>query len=95
VPESTRAYVLVLRGFNLYGDPRPWNTAAQGPNGPPPMPALLAFLNTNKYPASLDCFQHGSRSGFTPGFRSNLGFRSGFTPALRARQSVLGCSSLT
>jgi uncharacterized membrane protein len=46
------ALFLVLRGFNLYGDPRPWSTVAQ-PNGPPPMPALLAFLNTNKYPASL------------------------------------------
>ncbi len=47
------ALFLVLRGFNLYGDPRPWNAGGQGPNGPPPMPALLAFLNTNKYPASL------------------------------------------
>lgn len=47
------ALFLVLRGFNLYGDPRPWNAAGQGPNGAPPMPALLAFLNTNKYPASL------------------------------------------
>jgi uncharacterized membrane protein len=46
---------LVLRGFNLYGDPRPWHAAAQGRNGLPPMPALLAFLNTTKYPASL-CF---------------------------------------
>ena len=46
------ALFLVLRGFNLYGDPRPWN-AAPRPDGPPPMPALLAFLNTNKYPASL------------------------------------------
>ena len=45
---------LVLRGFNLYGDPRPWHAAAQGPNGSQPMPALLAFLNTTKYPASLD-----------------------------------------
>jgi uncharacterized membrane protein len=44
---------LVLRGFNLYGDPRPWHAAAQGRNGSPPMPALLAFLNTSKYPASL------------------------------------------
>jgi hypothetical protein len=45
---------LLLRGFDLYGDPRPWRsmTAAQ-PDGPPPMPALLAFLNTSKYPASL------------------------------------------
>lgn len=44
---------LVLRGFNLYGDARPWHPAAQGPNGSQPMPALLAFLNTTKYPASL------------------------------------------
>src|SRR5271156_4968947 len=46
---------LVLRGFNLYGDPRPWHAASLGRNGAPPMPALLAFLNTTKYPASL-CF---------------------------------------
>jgi uncharacterized membrane protein len=46
---------LVLRGFNLYGDPRPWHAAAQGRNGLPPMPAWLSFLNTTKYPASL-CF---------------------------------------
>lgn len=44
---------LVLRGFNLYGDPRPWHAAAQGRNGLPPMPAWLSFLNTSKYPASL------------------------------------------
>lgn len=44
---------LVLRGFNLYGDPRPW-TASAGPSGDgPAMPPILAFLNTNKYPASL------------------------------------------
>ncbi len=43
---------LLLRGFNLYGDPGPWNTA-QRSDGSPSMPALLAFLNTNKYPASL------------------------------------------
>jgi uncharacterized membrane protein len=48
---ATAAF-LVLRGFNLYGDPRPWSTAPR-PNGQPPMPALLAFLDTNKYPASL------------------------------------------
>jgi uncharacterized membrane protein len=46
---------LVLRGFNLYGDPRPWHAAAYGHNGAPPMPAWLSFLNTIKYPASL-CF---------------------------------------
>ena len=44
---------LVLRGFNLYGDPRPWHAAAQGRNGMPPMPGWLSFLNTTKYPASL------------------------------------------
>ena len=39
---------LVLRTFNIYGDPRPWSPSS--PNG---MPALLSFLNTTKYPASL------------------------------------------
>jgi uncharacterized membrane protein len=39
------ALFLLLRGTNLYGDPRPW-TSMQ-------MPRLLAFLNTTKYPASL------------------------------------------
>ncbi|MBZ5663213.1 MAG: heparan-alpha-glucosaminide N-acetyltransferase domain-containing protein [Acidobacteriia bacterium] len=52
---SAAALFLVLRGFNWYGDPRPWHVAAQGRNGSPPMPAFLAFLNTAKYPASL-CF---------------------------------------
>src|SRR5271165_6418431 len=45
------ALFLVLRGFNLYGDPRPWH----GPTPERPMPAWLSFLNTTKYPASL-CF---------------------------------------
>ena len=40
------ALFLLLRGFNLYGDPRPWSGAG-------PMPAWLSFLNTSKYPASL------------------------------------------
>ena len=49
------ATFLVLRGFNVYGDPRPWGhaaqrAAAQGISAPP---ALLQFLATNKYPASL------------------------------------------
>src|SRR5258708_16205982 len=44
---------LVLRGSNLYGDPRPWHAAAQGRNGLTPMPAFLEFLNTSKYTASL------------------------------------------
>jgi uncharacterized membrane protein len=46
------ALFLLLRGFDLYGDPRPWR-AASAPEAPR-MPALLAFLNTTKYPASLD-----------------------------------------
>ena len=40
------ALFLLLRGFNLYGDPRPWSAGGQ-------MPALLSFLNTTKYPASF------------------------------------------
>jgi hypothetical protein len=40
------ALFLLLRGFDLYGDPRPWHA-------PSPMPAALRFLATNKYPASL------------------------------------------
>jgi uncharacterized membrane protein len=51
---SAIALFLVLRGFNLYGDPRPWHGGAPGRNGAPPMPALLAFLNTTKYPVSLN-----------------------------------------
>lgn len=48
------ALFLVLRGFNLYGDPSPWGSASGGDGDRPSMPALLAFLNTTKYPASLD-----------------------------------------
>jgi uncharacterized membrane protein len=36
------ALFVVLRAFNIYGDPRPWNSAQP-----------LSFLNTAKYPASL------------------------------------------
>ncbi|MCI0690695.1 heparan-alpha-glucosaminide N-acetyltransferase domain-containing protein [candidate division KSB1 bacterium] len=43
---GTIGLFLVLRGFNLYGDPRSWVDTT-------PMPALFAFLNTTKYPASL------------------------------------------
>jgi uncharacterized membrane protein len=39
------ALFLVLRAFNIYGDPNAWSGGR--------MPALLSFLNTNKYPASL------------------------------------------
>ena len=41
------AAFLVLRGFDLYGDPRPFHQPGSS------VPALLRFLNTNKYPASL------------------------------------------
>jgi uncharacterized membrane protein len=44
------ALFLVLRGFNLYGDPRPWH--APKPESFQP-PAALSFLNCSKYPASL------------------------------------------
>jgi uncharacterized membrane protein len=44
------ALFVVLRGFNLYGDPRPWSH----PTPQHPMPALLSFLNCTKYPASLN-----------------------------------------
>jgi uncharacterized membrane protein len=43
----------VLRGFNLYGDPNPWSAPTPQPDGSPQMPAVLSFLNTSKYPASL------------------------------------------
>jgi uncharacterized membrane protein len=39
---AATALFLVLRGFNLYGNPQPWTP-----------PDVLSFLNTNKYPASL------------------------------------------
>jgi uncharacterized membrane protein len=45
---AATALFVVLRTFNAYGDPRPWSPSS--PNG---MPALLSFLNTAKYPASL------------------------------------------
>jgi len=38
---------VILRGFNLYGDPFPWHRGGRAP-------ALLAFLNATKYPASLN-----------------------------------------
>ena len=41
------ALFVVLRLINRYGDPQPWSSAT-------PMPAILSFLATQKYPASLD-----------------------------------------
>jgi uncharacterized membrane protein len=38
---------LVLRGFNLYGNPTPWGAPQSR------FPPVLSFLNTNKYPASF------------------------------------------
>jgi uncharacterized membrane protein len=48
---SAIALFLVLRAFNLYGDPNPWGLPSD--EGRPAMAALLGFLNTTKYPASL------------------------------------------
>lgn len=45
------ALFLVLRGFDLYGDPRPWH--APLPPGASAPASLFAFLGTSKYPASL------------------------------------------
>jgi uncharacterized membrane protein len=39
---------LGLRLIDVYGDPRHWSTA-----GPNPAPILFRFINTSKYPASL------------------------------------------
>ena len=39
---------LVLRAVDVYGDPRHWHST-----GGMPIPALLRFINTSKYPASL------------------------------------------
>lgn len=41
------ALFIVLRGFNIYGDPRPWATQQTG------TATFLSFLNANKYPPSL------------------------------------------
>jgi uncharacterized membrane protein len=48
---SATAVFVALRGLDLYGDPNPW--AASAGDGAPAMPALFAYLNTTKYPASL------------------------------------------
>ena len=39
---------LLLRTIDVYGDPRHWRVTA-----PTPMPTAFRFINTNKYPASL------------------------------------------
>jgi uncharacterized membrane protein len=47
---ATLAFIL-LRTFNIYGDPRPWNPAPPGAMSA--WAPVLSFLNTAKYPASL------------------------------------------
>jgi uncharacterized membrane protein len=42
------AAFLALRGLNGYGDPRPWSTQRDA------LMTVMSFLNTTKYPASLD-----------------------------------------
>jgi uncharacterized membrane protein len=39
---------LVLRTVDVYGDPRHWHAT-----GPTPIPTVFRFINTSKYPASL------------------------------------------
>jgi uncharacterized membrane protein len=41
------AALLVLRGFNVYGDPEPWSMQSSG------VMTLVSFLDLNKYPPSL------------------------------------------
>lgn len=43
------ALFILLRGYNLYGDPWPWKS----PSAEGGMPAILSFLSTTKYPASF------------------------------------------
>lgn len=38
---------LLIRGINLYGDPRPWSAQKNG------LFTFLSFINTTKYPTSL------------------------------------------
>ena len=42
------ALFLVLRGLDVYGDPRHWHVTS-----PTPMPTFFRFIGTSKYPASL------------------------------------------
>lgn len=44
---------LVLRYWNIYGDPNHWHPPVPTTDGEPQRPALLSFLNTSKYPASF------------------------------------------
>jgi uncharacterized membrane protein len=44
---SATLWFIILRGFNLYGEPREWLMLD------PPIFRLMSFLNTTKYPPSL------------------------------------------
>lgn len=44
---SLLGFFVVLRGINVYGDPHPWTTQADG------FKTFLSFINVNKYPPSL------------------------------------------
>jgi uncharacterized membrane protein len=46
---SAIALFLLLRAIDVYGDPRQWQVT-----GPTEIPALFRFINTTKYPVSLD-----------------------------------------
>jgi uncharacterized membrane protein len=47
------AAFVVMRGADVYGDPRHWRAMLTATQNRPAFPPLLAFLSTNKYPASL------------------------------------------
>ena len=82
---SAIALFLVLRGFNLYGDPRPWHAPAAAQDVGHSMPSLLSFLNTTKYPASLSflLMTLGPIIGLAP-------LLEGFTGALARWITVFG-----
>ncbi|MBP6054961.1 MAG: DUF1624 domain-containing protein [Cytophagaceae bacterium] len=44
---SLLAFFIVLRAINVYGDPHPWTTQADG------FTTFLSFINVHKYPPSL------------------------------------------
>jgi len=51
---AAMAMFVVLRGFNLYGNPAPWRVPAGGSGPTRAMLGLFSFLSPAKYPASLD-----------------------------------------
>jgi uncharacterized membrane protein len=48
------AMFVILRGFNLYGNPAPWRAPAASSGATRAMLGLFSFLSPAKYPASLD-----------------------------------------